>query len=130
MPGFVAKEQVDELTYNFEPWGPQGEIPEPSAAQITAFRKGVAEMFEATLPEGMDEGEEKQAELVKKVIEFIGRDTSEVQEKILHSVADVCSDRPSYDVLEALPYRHQQAFVGWVTGVFLLPQTLTPVTSR
>lgn len=128
MPGFVAKDQVDALDFNFEPYGPSGEIPEPSASQIQNFRSAIAEMFGELLPEDTKE-EEQSATLVKKVMEYLGRDTTEIQQKILHAVADVCSDSPSFDTLEKLPYRHQQAFVGWISGVFLLPPVPTPATN-
>lgn len=128
MAGFVASEQVDELTYDFKPHGPEGTIPEPSATQIQDFRQAIAQMFQDMVPEDMDD-EAKAVSAVKRVVEFLGKDTSEEQQKILQTVAAVCSDNPSFDVLDKLPYRHQQAFIGWLSGVLLIPKALTPVTT-
>lgn len=130
MAGFVASEVVDELTYDFKPFGPEGKILEPSATQIQNFRTSLAAMFEDMVPEGLGEDAERDAEKLQKLIrDFIGRDQTEMWQKMLHAIADVCSDDPSFDVLDKLPYRHQQAFIGWISGVFLLPQMPTPATS-
>lgn len=126
MAGFNAAEAVEPLDYNFKPFvDAQGTVPEPSADQITAFRKSTMEMYADMVPEGFDDTAAT-TEMVKKVVEFLGADRTEMQEKILHTIADVCSDHPSFDELNALPYRHQQAFAGWLSGVFLLPSLPTP----
>jgi hypothetical protein len=128
MPGFVASEQVDDLTYDFSPFGPRGEIPEPSSAQIQSFRNAVASMYTEMIPDGDADQPATGAELRTLINDFIGRDQTEMLEKLLQSVSDVCSGHPSFDELQGLPYRHQQAFTGWITGVFLLPPQPTPAT--
>ena len=128
MPGFILADAVEELTFDFGEYGPKGTIPEPTAKQIQAFRKTIAEMLADMLPEGNTDDQSPE-EMRKVLIEVIGRDQTEIQQKILHAIADVCSDEPSFEVLDKLPYRHQQAFSGWISGVFLLPQTPMPATN-
>lgn len=127
MAGFVLNEQVEELRYDFSPHGGSGVIPEPSALQIRDFRRYLATAI-GDMPEVPEEGL-KTTELVKKVAEYLGRDTSEIEAKTLHAIADVCSDNPSYETLDSLPYRHQQAFFGWLVGVLLRPEQPTPATT-
>jgi hypothetical protein len=149
MAGFVASEQVEELAYDFGEYGPTGMIPEPSAGQIRDFRKAIADMLEASLPEDEEveksnlpvpadgstpvaEEEESLSQWKKErkaLIEAIGRDRTEESEKALMAVAAVCSDNPSFDVLNALPWRFQQAFSGWLSEKLLLPKTLTTATT-
>jgi hypothetical protein len=71
----------------------------------------------------------KTEEIKKALMEVIGKDRTELREKMLHAIADLCSDHPTFDELEALPFRHQEAFSGWIAGVFLVPQPLTPATN-
>lgn len=136
MPGFILKDEVEELTYDFEPFikaedGGKGQIPEPSAAQIQQFRTTVAQMLSEMLPDA-DTNPDTQdpVQMRKMVLEVIGRDQTEIQQKLLHTIAEVCSGKPSFDVLNELPYRHQQAFSGWITGEFLLPNAPTPATTN
>jgi hypothetical protein len=141
MPGFVLKDAVEELTYDFEPYPVssqkdmdefegkrKGTIPEPSATQIQNFRTSIAELLSEMIPEGLDDEVTKAVEMRKALLEVIAKDQTAMQQKSLHALAEVCSNQPSFDVLNALPYRHQQAFSGWITGVFLLPQVPTPAT--
>lgn len=130
MAGFNASTAVEALDYDFRPFvEAHGVVPEPSTDQITVYRKAIMDMFEEMIPEGLDDENQKTVDMIHKVVQFLGSDRSEEQEKILHVLADVCSDKPSYDELSALPYRHQQAFAGWVSGIFLLPSMPTPATT-
>jgi hypothetical protein len=130
---FILSEEVEPLKFNFAPYGPEGIIPEPSAAQIQNFRMAVAAMFNDAMTEqdaiDLDKAENAM-ELRRIFVATIGKDQTASQQKALQTIADVCSDTPSFDVLNALPWRHQQAFSGWISGVFLLPQTSTPATTR
>jgi hypothetical protein len=103
-------------------------VPEPSAAQIQNFRIALSSLVEAMAPQGAADTEDPVA-LLKQVTDYLGRDQTEVQDKLLHALADVCSDQPSFDELESLPYRAQQAFMGWITGTFLLPKLPITATS-
>lgn len=129
MAGFVLRDSVEELTYDFTPHSGSGVIPEPSSMQIMAFQHGLAELFGELMPPTTDQDANATA-LAKAVAEYLGRDTTEIQDKLLHVVAAVCSDHPSFDDLNVLPFRAQQAFVGWVVGTFLLPSISMPGMTR
>jgi hypothetical protein len=127
MPSFVLRENVDELAYDFSPYSGNGVVPEPSATQIQNFRVVLSSLVEDMAPAGADTDDP--TELLRRVTEYLARDTSEIQDKLLHALADVCSDQPAFDELEALPYRAQQAFSGWITGTFLVPKLPITATS-
>jgi hypothetical protein len=124
---FVLRLEVDQLEYNFEPYSSKGFIPEPTSQQIQNFRQSLAELIGETSNNAPNTDDP--VGLVKRVADYLGQDTTEITAKILHIAADVCSNQPSYDDLEAIPYRAQQAFLGWLTGVFLIPETRTPATN-
>jgi hypothetical protein len=126
MANFVLADQVSELAYDFKPYAGSGIVPEPSSMQIQAFRQALASMMTDLPVESGPQG--ATVELVKKISDYLSADTSELTEKILHAAADVCSNSPSFDDLQALPYRAQQAFLGWLTGVFLVPEAQTLAT--
>jgi hypothetical protein len=125
MSKFILAEEVETLDYNFEPYAGTGTVPEPSAMQIQAFRKVLAEMVQDAMPEvtGMED-----PRFMEAVTTWLGRDSSEMDEKVMHAVADLCTNQPSFDDLSSLPYRARQAFVGWLTGMFLVPEALMPAT--
>src|ERR1700677_3486764 len=105
MPEFVLADEVDPLKFNFEPYGPVGIIPEPTATQIQNFKTAVAAMLGELLPNISDDLDkpENAMELRRLLIDTIGKDQTASQQKALHTLADLCSDLPSFDVLNALP---------------------------
>jgi hypothetical protein len=127
MPNFVLRENVDELAYDFSPFAGKGVVPEPSAAQIQNFRVALSQLVTEMAPDQTET--EDGTELLRRVTEYLGRDTTEINDKLLHTLADVCSDQPSFDELEGLPYRAQQAFMGFITGTFLVPKLPITATS-
>jgi hypothetical protein len=131
MAGFVLSEEVSELDFNFEPYGGSGKIPEPSAYQITRFKKGLAELVEmsATEDDNTKVDDMPTKEFAQRLSKLLSEDTSEQDTKVLHVIADVCSDNPSFDELEALPYRPRQAFFGWLVGVLIVPEGPRPATT-
>jgi hypothetical protein len=127
---FVAQEEVPELTYDLKPWGSSGTIPEPSRTKIKAFRSAFGDFIEAVAKSvgGVAPEEARtmpMSEQIKILSEFFSMDTSEMDDKMLHAMADLCSDHPSYDELEKSPYRVQQAFLGFLQGTFLSPKGMT-----
>lgn len=122
---FNSGEEVEGLDYNFSAHGGgAGRIPEPTAEQITTFRQFLgAQIDTATGGDDGDEDEElTQRQQIRRMAEILGRDDSEQSAGILHAIAALCSDNPTYLELSVLPYRVQQAFLGWLTGVFLRPE--------
>jgi hypothetical protein len=124
---FNLTDAVGVLEYNFEPYAGKGVIPEPSAIQIQAFRQALGEMLGEVDEDSSDKDEG--VVFAKRLSEYLNSDTTEADEKSLHIVADVCSNQPSFDDLQALPYRARQAFLGWIVGMLLVPEGARPATS-
>jgi hypothetical protein len=129
MSKFVLAEEVSELEYNFEPHAGKGTIPEPTSDQITAFRKSLGELVESEMPAGMQSSEMEQGQFAQTLSTYLNRDTTEIDEKILHMASAVCSDHPSFDDLSLLPFRARQAFLGWLVGILLVPEVPMPATN-
>jgi hypothetical protein len=125
---FNLSDEVGALDYNFEPYARAGTIPEPSAMQIQAFRHALGELL-SSLPTPERPTDDDPAVFSATLTEFLSRDTTEADEKILQITADVCSNQPSFDELQMLPYRARQAFLTWLTGVLLIPEAQRPATS-
>jgi len=125
---FVLQDEVSELTYNFEPYGGSGPIPEPSSDQIQDFKNAIADLIASTpAPEG-DRDSMTPQQMVASISTILKRDTSESDEKVLHMAADVCSGQPSFDEIQALPFRARTAFLGWLVGTLILPEVPMPAT--
>jgi hypothetical protein len=130
MPGFVLSEEVSALEYNFEPYAGKGTIPEPTSDQIAAFRKSLGELVQAELPAGVRSADDMaQADLAQTLSMYLNRDTTEIDEKVLHMASAVCSDHPTFDELATLPFRARQAFLGWLVGILLVPEVPMPATN-
>jgi hypothetical protein len=136
---FNLSEKVDELKYNFRPLiDVAGIVPEPSAGQIRAFRRVFGEMLEEAQRELGDHtpvrmgdagNEPDPLERIRLVGKYLSRDTTMEEEKLLHAMADLCSNQPSFDDLQQLPGRAQQAFLSWLGDMFLVPEGSRPATT-
>ena len=130
MGSFILTEEVSTLDYNFEPYAGKGTIPEPSAMQIQVFKQGLAQMVEyAARAEDIDVNTLPPKEFAERLSKLLSEDTSEQDEKVLYMIADVCSSSPSFDDLQALPFRARQAFMGWIVGALIVPEAPRPATS-
>lgn len=117
--GFVAKEAVEELSYDFSPHGPSGVIPEPSGKAIDRFRdKIVKAMKDANL----DPSRQLTMADMDEVLEV----SKNVEEAIVSATADLTGI--AHSTLNDLPYRIKAAFLGWIMGEFFSPEASTPVT--
>jgi len=122
--GFVASEAVETLTYDFRPYAEaHGTIPEPTTRQVETFRAAMMSSVQelGLSPEQIQTGR-IDFEQVGTLIEAAGR----VEQTLLDAVADLTGIANS--VLNALPYRVQAAFSGYIVGVFLRPEDSTPAT--
>lgn len=120
MPTFKASEETPELGYDFTPYGPVGVIREPSYDEIRQFRRAMAEMYDLLSARSPVEVDDDKATIVDRlhfISETLTADDSKEQEVIIRALADVTAI--DYDVLDKLPYRLQQRFMGYVTGAFL-----------
>lgn len=131
---FQLEEEIDELSYNFatkaNPTGPTGVIPEPSSKQIETFRRKLRTLMGPVLDAQLKAADMTPAERVAALNDVEdGGDGDTRTHDMLVAVAEICSNQPSVEQIEALPFRGQQVFIGWIVGVFLNPNSPTPATS-
>jgi hypothetical protein len=123
--GFVASQEVEELTYDFSPYSDaHGTIPEPTTRQVETFRNALMGSVETLglTPEQLTSGKIDFAmvgDLIQKA--------NAVEQSMVDAVADVTGIANS--VLNGLPYRPKAAFCGWIVGVFLRPEAQKPATT-
>lgn len=119
--GFKATEAVEELSYDFAPYGPAGTIPEPTTKQVEAFR---ATMFGSlrSLMEGLGIKPEDldKTKVTLDLLDTVMEKSSEAEDMVVHAVADLTGIADH--TLNALPYRIKAAFLGYITGQFLNPE--------
>lgn len=120
MAKFDVGVEVDELSYDFEKFvpGAKGIIPEPSTDQLTNFRRTILESIPVT--EGSDGKVGIDFDALKERVKDDGGEALEAS--LFQAIADLCSEQPSAEQMKALPYRGQQAFIGWIMGTFLRPE--------
>lgn len=140
--GFKAQDAVAALEWNFRPFvDASGTSPEPSDQAINRFRRRYFRVIEAIKGEGMaalQKMEESADQPVAPAVTL--RDglatmeafltepdadfekLQEVTAEISKAVAEVCSDSPNFEQIEALPSRPRQMFFGWIVGQLLLPE--------
>jgi hypothetical protein len=131
MAGFNAADAVDPFDYNFAPYADaKGTIPEPTDAQVNRFYAGLASALKEGLGEDRVSGIDlaDRAQLAKLQSELSADDMDKVSAAFLNLYAAVCSDQPSREDLEALPYRLRAAFYGAVQG-WLSPEASRPATN-
>jgi hypothetical protein len=125
---FVAGDEIDTLTFDFTRYAKEakGVIPEPTAEKLRAFQKGLKAVIRESLKNTKEPpANETQLESMKRIIG--ADDTDElavmVEARTFELISDLCSGTPSVEQLQKIPYRVQQAFVGWLTGIFLNPES-------
>lgn len=135
MAGFNAGEVVDALDYDFTAvGGPKGTIPEPDDTRIEKFRKALGGIVAETLKAresaqaSVAETGELTADTLLSALE--SADLTAQLGRAVDAVADLCQGSPTRDQIEALPWRHKQAFFAWLVGQLLDPTPRTPATSR
>lgn len=116
--GFKAQEVVEELTYDFRPHNDaNGTIPEPTAAQIDTYRQAVVGGLRGLgLDPSIIEGQSISLDQFDEVLS-----KGSVMEGVMVEATAGLTGIPAA-TLSALPYRIQQAFVGWIMGLFFSPE--------
>lgn len=121
MPIFKVSDELDAIGYDFTPYGPAGVIEEPTYNQIREFRLAMAESYDLLrerTPENLtEESHPTLADRLEFMSETLASDDSKEREVILRAISGVTGI--DYNVLQALPYRAQQFFMGYVTRAFL-----------
>jgi hypothetical protein len=125
MGSFVLADELDEINYDFRPYvDASGTVPEPSDKQIEKFREVLLSIFEPILSKnGGSFDKANIAEAVSQLSEEEMKESAKAQDKLLHAIASLCSNQPSFAEIKKLPWRGQRKFMGWVFGVFLNPKS-------
>lgn len=128
---FNSGELVGKLTWDFtEHGGSRGDIPEPSHGKIAKFRRtmgGLIGDMQEVIGEVQSGKEVSAVEQMRIISTLLERDDSEERTKIITALSELTTiPRPE---LEKLPFRVQQRFMGWITGIFLTPESLMPAMS-
>lgn len=123
MAGFKATTVVSKMSYDFSGLEivdedvaellngklGKGITPEPSGEQVRHFQAEQRKLLGLAI-------DTPQAEVNRRMLEMTEEDFLELDDKIGDIIADVVSDRPSRDVIAALPFRIREAYYGYVIG--------------
>ena len=129
MAGFNAAEVVEALDFDFTAFnGPKGTIPEPSNKQVKIFFNRMRDTALATRRDAatLDEDELLSDEDAANLALAAFDETSEKHNQdVVNAVVMVCSNIFSYEDLDNLPFRVQNAFMAWLV-VQIRPEEATP----
>lgn len=124
--GFDAGE-IDVLDYDFSKFVPgvMGVTPEPSKAKIQEFQRAVKAATKDLLIENARQAEGRDpnapltaAELATALSDENDAEQMKVLDAVIEAVGAVCSNQPSAAEIQALPWRIQQHFLGYIMGKF------------
>lgn len=129
MGSFNAAAAVEPLEYDFTAYmdGVQGVIPEPSQGQVSAYFREIAEAVDevkglrekvAAIQNENGEVDEENVDVAELMEEMKSFNMDETLGKITRATATLCSDQPSYEQIDGLPFRVRQAFIKWVGSQF------------
>lgn len=139
MGKFVAATAVEALEFDFTKYedGAEGVIPEPSTAQLETYFESMKEMVKGirtlqskakSLTVSKEAGEDVSDEEMDEILaEMDEVSFAEFQNEMAGAVAELCSQTPSTDLINKLPFRVKQAFIQWITGEFR-PEGQAPTT--
>lgn len=132
MAKFDAALEVEAMEWDFtkplKDKKAKGTIPEPSTGQVEAFFNDTRKLITSIREEikertGIDVGnleavkeKDVKEETIKALETMSDSMLSDQQEALSGVIAKVCSDQPSAEQLQALPYRVFMAFNKWLAG--------------
>lgn len=132
MSGFVAAEAVETLDYDFTSLNANGDerftkgtIPEPSRELYDNFtdanhkidREMGLDLEGLTEEIAKVENPQEAMLIYGRAIAAIPEDSRrEAAHKRIDVIAELCQGTPPKEEIAALPFRHQEAFFGWLMG--------------
>lgn len=127
MAGFNAADEVEEITYDFNPYlDLSGTVPEPSGDAVDEYRRKVMTSYAKETSgwdeidgEGDEDGPSDEERALSRMDEVLRR-SANVEDEILAATADLTGIAPKS--LRKLPARVRRAFVGYIAGLFLRPE--------
>lgn len=126
--GFKAA-QIEKLNYDFRPTRDvSGTIPEPSSAQVEAFREAMGDAMK--IASDLDpatwggEGTELTQQVMVDRIDAVLGKSKDVEKAVTDAVLELVKAESNLtpEFIEGLPYRVRAAFVGWIVGEFFNPE--------
>lgn len=131
---FNLAEELGELRVKLTPYADVDTVlPEPTYLQIEAFKAVYLGRLKAM---GVDTSKvsdgEQAAEAMVKGIEkkkLSDEEAAELLQELWQAVVDLCSNVFTLEDFNKMPYRGQQAFVGWLVGVFFRGEAKRPATN-
>jgi len=124
MAKFDAGTAVDPLEYDFTKYvaGAAGTTPEPSQDQVKEFQHAqmeTAKRVKELLGLDLDVSDLEGAQATLTRVDMSKLDPQaldQMSEDLKTKLAKLCSDEPSKEVLDAVPFRVLQAYMGWLSG--------------
>jgi hypothetical protein len=125
MSKFNAGAAVEKLEYDFTDYGgSEGIIPEPSSGAVKAYFRSMKDLAkEARKFKGIadslgevDDLDDEQLADRMSTIEEAEEGADQLAEMQKRALAELCSNKPTFDEIEALPYRVFQAFNRWLVA--------------
>lgn len=133
--GFVLEDELDSLDWDFRPFiEAHGTIEEPSIQRVTQLQKTFQSVFAKALEaekDAIEQGNTNEADVLARQIQALtSEEGDEIMKRVIKSVGIVCNGSPSVEQIQKLPWRGRQAFVGWVVGTFLNPESSATVATK
>lgn len=126
MAGFVASEAVPGLDFDLTPYGPTGVVPEPSVAQVDALTDALREIFTT---EGTAPNTDSTVALLTKLAETPEQEQQRMLDRLKDAMIGIIEAAITREQFDALPYRWQRSFQGWLLGALLAPEGSSPATT-
>lgn len=131
MAKFKASDALEPFEWDFRPHtDATGTIPEPTDDQVAEFYSALNHQFKLAFSEERLEGIDTQDpyDVAKLLMSLDADENRTLYDAMLDVHAAVCSDQPSREQIEALPFRLRRAFYGAVQG-WLRPEASAPATN-
>lgn len=132
MPTFDAAASVEALDFDFSavPDYPKklkakGTVKEPSDAKIGAFLDGLKNMVTNAKKSGIDldvPDDASAEDLLNALDQVTGEAFVQLMETTARLYAELCSDSPGFEQLQALPLRVRTEFYAWVMAEVVRPE--------
>lgn len=123
MGGFDASTAVEALDYDFTSvGGEKGTIAEPSPKQV---EDALERIRKAATEGGIDLAsldDDSPGAILRVLADAPEGALTKITQEVSDAAVELCGGKPSKEEVDALPYRVQQAFVGWLLGQFSDPQ--------
>jgi hypothetical protein len=122
MAGFKAEAVVERLEYDFGSFATYsgrpitGITPEPTDDQIAAFHQQMAAMAKKHRAQEHGVDPDDRVAVLEWLANRPPEEAVQIEKDSAEIYAQLCSHKPSYDEIMAVPPRIRQAWYGWMAG--------------